>query len=94
MENKRIFYQIPDGFLINHPLERVVGEEKCYIFCELDNKSLRRVMDYCYLNTAYTCVGTNNCYYCTVIEYVKDEMRDQRVHHNSHDVCCILHGGW
>lgn len=66
MENEIIFHQIADGFLANHLLERMVGEEKSYIFRVLDNKSLTRVMDYCHGNTAYTCAGTDNCYllYC------------------------------
>ena len=68
MATKKVIYQIPDGYLINHLLRRRVCGEKCYIFHELNNVSLRKVMDFCYANTAYSCAGTDDCYYCRIID--------------------------
>ena len=57
METNKVLYQIPDGYLINHLLKRRVSHEKRYIFHELNNMSLSKVMDYC-----YRCVETDGCY--------------------------------
>ena len=57
METDKVLYQIPDGYLINHLLKRRVSHEKRYIFHELNNMSLSKVMDYC-----YRCVETDGCY--------------------------------
>ena len=46
------FLQIPDGYFINHLLKRKVSHGKRYIFRELGNVSLRKIMDYCYTYTA------------------------------------------
>ena len=42
--------------------KRRVSHEKRYIFRELNNMSMRKVMDYC-----YRCIGTGTCYYWTII---------------------------
>ena len=44
MATKKVLYQIPDGCLINHFLRRRVCDEKRYIFRELNNVSLRKVI--------------------------------------------------
>ena len=74
MVTKKVIYQIPDGYLINHLLRRRVYDEKCYICCELNNVSLRNVMDFCYIITVYSCAGTDECYYCGIIDYIEDEL--------------------
>ena len=53
MDSDKQIYQIPDGYLINHLLQGKVGEDKCYIFQELNNVSLRRIMNYCYAKTVH-----------------------------------------
>ena len=68
MATKKVLYQIPDGYLINHLLRRRVCDEKRYIFHELHNVSLRKVMDFCYANTAYSCAGTDDCCYRRIID--------------------------
>ena len=65
MDPDKQIYQIPGVYLINNLFQGKVGEDKCYIFREL-NVSLRRIIDYCYANTADRCAGTNRCYYCAV----------------------------
>ena len=27
-------------------------------------------MDFCYANTAYSCAGTDSCYYCRIVDYI------------------------
>ena len=41
---------------------RLFCDEKRYIFRELNN--VRKVMNFRYANTAYSCAGTDDCYYC------------------------------
>ena len=65
--------------------------EKRYIFCEINNVSLRKVMDFCYTNTAYGCPGTDDCYYCRIIDYIKDEFRSRRISNPGY--CVIVHEG-
>ena len=48
--------------------------------------SLSKVMDYC-----YRCVETDGCYKCTIIDYVKEKMRNERISDPGH--CSILHDG-
>ena len=92
------FLQIPDGYFINHLLKRRVSHGKRYIFRELGNVSLRKIMDYCYTYTTSRCIGLilladakRCCYYCTVIDYAKEEVRNRRI--SDPDICSILHDG-
>ena len=62
MDSDKQIYQIPDGYFINHLLQGKVGEDKRYIFRELKNVSLRRIMNYCYADTVDRCAGTDECY--------------------------------
>ena len=64
-------------------------DEKRHIFRKLNNVSLRKVMDFCYANTAYSCAGTNDCYYCRIIDYIKDEFRSRRF--SDPGYCVMLH---
>ena len=75
MASSKIYYEIPDGYLINYLLKHQISDEKRYIFQELNNVSLKRIMDSCYGITGYSCLGTDGCYYCTIIDFVKDGMR-------------------
>ena len=68
MVTKKVLYQIPDCYIINHLLRRRICNEKRYIFCELNNVSLRKVMDFCYTNTAYSYAGTDDCCYCRITD--------------------------
>ena len=77
MATKKVLYQIPDSYLINHLLWRRVCDGKRYIFRELNNVSLTKVMDFCYDNTACSCAGTDDCYYCRIVDYIKDEFRSR-----------------
>lgn len=90
MDSGKRMYKIPDGFLISYLLNKRIGEDKENIFRERNNISLRRIMDYCYANTAYTCAGIDECYYCTINYYVNEEMRSRRIY-NPH--CSILQEG-
>ena len=60
------------------PNFRLMSNEKRYIFRELNNVTLRKVMDFCYNNTAYSCTETDDCYYCRIIDYIKDEFRSRK----------------
>ena len=91
MATKKVLYQIPDSYLINHLLWRSVCDGKCYIFRELNNVSLTKVMDFCYDNTAYSCAGTDDCYYCRIVDYIKDEFRSRWI--SDHGYCVIQHKG-
>ena len=90
MATKKVLYQILEGYLINHLLRRRVCDEKCYIFHEL-NVSLRKVMDFCYANTTYSCAGNDDCYYCRIFDQIKDEFWGRRI--SDPGYCVILHEG-
>ena len=77
MASSKIYYEIPDGYLINYLLKHQISDEKRYIFQELNNVPLKRIMDYCYGITGYSCWRTDDCYYCTINDFVKDEMRSR-----------------
>ena len=72
------------------PNFRLMSNEKRYIFRELNNVTLRKVMDFCYNNTAYSCTETDDCYYCRIIDYIKDEFRSRT---SEPGYCVILHEG-
>ena len=36
--------------------------------------SLRKVMEFCYSNTAYRCAGTDDCHYFRIIDYIKNDL--------------------
>ena len=78
MDPDKQIYQIPNGYLINHLLPGKVGEDKHYIFRELSNVSLRRIIDYYYANTADRSTGIDECFYCIVNQYARDKMRSRR----------------
>ena len=90
---KKFFIKFPTVTLtlINPLLKRRVCNEKRYIYLELNNVSLRKVVDFCYSNTAYSSAGTNDCYYCRIIDYIKDEFRRRRI--SDPGYCVILHEG-
>ena len=79
MANEKVLHQILDGYFINHLLRRRVHNEKHDIFCELNNVSLRKFMDFCFANTAYSCAGTDDCYCCRITDYIKDEFRSRTI---------------
>ena len=85
MDSDKQIYQIPDGYLINHLLQGKVGEDKCYIFQELNNVSLRRIIIIAMLKP---CIGTDECCYCVVNHYAKEEMRSRR----PSDPHCFIYG--
>ena len=75
MAIEKVLHQILDGYL----LRRRVHNEKHDIFCELNNVSLRKFMNFCFANTAYSCAGTNDCYCCRITDYIKDEFGSRRI---------------
>ena len=79
LATENVLHQILDGYFINHLLRRRVHNEKHDIFCELNNVSLRKFMDFCYANTAYSCAGTDDCYCCRITDYIKDEFRSRKI---------------
>ena len=73
MATKKVLYQIPNCYLVNQLLRGRVCDKKRYIFREPDNVCLKKFLDFCYANTAYSCAGTDDCYYCRIIDNIKDE---------------------
>ena len=55
-----------------------LDESKRYIIEELNNLSLRKVLDYCYANTVYSCVETDQCYYCAIVDFIGTGFRKRR----------------
>ena len=53
--------------------------------------SLRKVMEFCYANTAYSCAGTDDCHYFRIIDYIKDGFGSRRI--SDPGYCVILHEG-
>ena len=47
-------------------------------------------MNYCYANTVDKCAGTDECYYCVVNQYSREEIRSQRA---SDPHCSMLNKG-
>ena len=58
---ERTYFEINEGYEINNLLRRTINENKRYIFQQLNNLSLRKIMDYCHANTCYSCCGTDSC---------------------------------
>ena len=75
MSSKRIYYEVPRGFLINNLLQNKKTENDRYILEELTNKSLKKILNYCYAYTSGNCWGTEDCYYCTMILFINEEKR-------------------
>ena len=73
--SEKIYYEVPEGFLINFILRNKISEEDRYIFEELTNASLRKILQYCYGCTFQYCWGQDDCYHCTIILFINEEMR-------------------
>ena len=71
-------YCIKSGFEINKILEHEINEEKSKDFKELNNGLLNKILKYCYANTCGRYNGGDECYYCTIINYIHAEFRRRR----------------
>ena len=72
---KKIYYGVPQGYLINDILRNKISGDDRFIFTELANASQRRIQMYCYGITSEYCWGQDKCYYCTIILFINDEKR-------------------
>ena len=53
-----------------------INEEKAArVFANFDDKSLNKIMSYCYSNTAYKCWGKDEYYHCSNIKFVNEEFK-------------------
>ena len=84
MVSAKILYRIPEGYMINHFLKGGLDKSKRYVIEELDNLPLRLGLDYCYANNAYSCLRTDQCYYCTIIDFIGTEFRKRRSSDNGY----------
>ena len=75
---EQTYLEINEDYEINNLLRHTIKESKRYIFQELNNLSLRKIMDYCYANTCYSCCGTDSCYHFTVNDFVKEQIHVRR----------------
>ena len=66
-------YSLVEGFQIDRIISDVISENNRKFFKELDTISLKKITNYCYLNTYDKCCGTADCYFFTVIDYVYQE---------------------
>ena len=66
------------GFEIDNILGNVINEEKAKIFANFVEASLNKILEYCYSNTAYRCLGTDECYYCSIICFVRKELETRK----------------
>ena len=75
---EQTYLEINEGYEINNLLRHTINVSKRYIFQELNYLSLRKIMDYCYASTCYSCCGTNSCYHCTVNDFAKEQIHVRR----------------
>ena len=63
------------GFEIDNILGNVINGEKALLFANFDEASLQKILKYCYSNTAYKCLGRDDCYHCTITKIVNEKFR-------------------
>ena len=90
VKTAKTMYSLVEGFQIGKIISDVISENKRKFFRELDTISLKKVTSYCYSNNYDECCGTDNCYFCTIIDYVHQEFRERR---ENNKCCLILHKG-
>ena len=83
-------YSLVERFQIDEIIVEVISENKRKLFTELDTISLKKVTNYCYSNTYDKSCGTDDCYFCTIIDYVHQEFRERRENNKCY---LILHEG-
>ena len=87
---KMTMYSLVEGFQIDTIISDVISENKRKFFKELDAISLKKVTNYYYSNAYDKCCGTDDCYFCTIIDYVHQEFRGRRENNKCY---LILHKG-
>lgn len=78
MATGKTMYSLVEAFQIDKIIGDVISENKRKFFKELDTISLKKVTSYCYANTYDRCSGTDYLYFCTIIDFVRQEFREQR----------------
>ena len=66
------------GFEVDNFLGDLINEEKAKIFANFDKASLNTVLEYFYSNTACRCLGTDECYYCSIICFVYKDLETRK----------------
>ena len=57
-----------------------INEEKARrVFSIFDEESLAKIKNYCYDYTSFTCLGTDECYYCLIIKFINKEIRRRSI---------------
>ena len=83
-------YSLVKGFQIDETISDVISENTRKFFKELDTISLNKVTNYCYSNTSDKCCSNDDCYFCTIMDYVHQEFQDWR---ENNKCSLILHKG-
>ena len=79
-------YLFVEGFQIDKIISDIISENKRKFFTELDIISLKKVTNYCHSNTCDKCCGTDDCFFCTIIDFIHQEFRERR----EKNKCCFI----
>ena len=83
-------YSLDEGIQIDKIISDAISGNERKPFTELDAIYLKTVTNYCYSNTCDKFCGTDDCCFCTIIDFIHQEFREWR---EKNKCCLILHKG-